>query len=34
MRDYHAAATGFDYLHTAAQDLHGSLQGLNACVEC
>lgn len=34
MRDYHAAATGFDYLLTAAQDLHGSLQGLNACVEC
>ncbi|WP_053154135.1 AMP-binding protein [Pseudomonas sp. P1.8] len=34
MYDYHTAASQFNYLQTAAQELHGSLDGLNACVEC
>ena len=34
MRNYHTAASEFNYLQTAEQDLHGSLDGLNACVEC
>ena len=34
MRHYHTAASEFNYLQTAEQDLHGSLDGLNACVEC
>lgn len=34
MVDYHTAASQFNYLQTAAQELHGSLDGLNACVEC
>lgn len=34
MRDYRAAAQGFNYLHTAAAALQGSLEALNACVEC
>ncbi|MNQ66171.1 Acetyl-coenzyme A synthetase [compost metagenome] len=34
MHDYHTAARQFNYLQTAAQELHGSLDGLNACVEC
>lgn len=34
MRDYHTAASQFNYQQTAAQELHGSLDGLNACVEC
>lgn len=34
MLDYHTAASEFNYLQTAARELHGSLDGLNACVEC
>ena len=34
MRDYLAATTGFDYPHTVDAALAGTLQGLNACVEC
>ena len=34
MRDYDSAVTSFDYAHVAAQDLHGQLDALNACVEC
>ncbi|ROL63072.1 AMP-binding protein [Pseudomonas vranovensis] len=34
MRDYRAAAQGFDYRHTAAAALQGNLEALNACVEC
>ncbi|CAM3607517.1 AMP-binding protein [Pseudomonas wadenswilerensis] len=34
MRDYRAAAQGFNYPHTAAAALQGSLEALNACVEC
>ncbi|MBD8730016.1 AMP-binding protein [Pseudomonas sp. CFBP 13710] len=34
MRDYSSTAQAFDYLDTAAQDLHGTLDQLNACVEC
>ncbi|WP_028694367.1 AMP-binding protein [Pseudomonas cremoricolorata] len=34
MRDHQSAAASFDYLHTAQADLHGSLEALNACVEC
>ena len=34
MHDYHTAASQFNYLQTAEQELHGSLDGLNACVEC
>lgn len=34
MRDYHAAASGFDYLQAAALDLCGDLEHLNACTEC
>ncbi|WP_286917977.1 MULTISPECIES: AMP-binding protein [Pseudomonas] len=34
MRDYFTTAQGFDYPQTAAQDLHGTLDQLNACVEC
>ncbi len=34
MRDYVTAATGFDYASTANADLAGSLDALNACVEC
>ena len=34
MRDYDSAVTSFDYLQLAAQDLHGELDALNACIEC
>ena len=34
MRDYFTTAQGFDYPQTVAQDLHGTLDQLNACVEC
>lgn len=34
MRDYDSAVSSFDYLHLAAQDLHGELGALNACIEC
>ncbi len=34
MRDYDSAVTSFDYLQLAAQDLHGKLNALNACIEC
>ncbi|KTC54411.1 AMP-binding protein [Pseudomonas fluorescens ABAC62] len=34
MRDYDSAVSSFDYLQRAAQDLHGKLDALNACVEC
>ncbi len=34
MRDYVTAATGFDYASTADADLAGTLDALNACVEC
>lgn len=34
MRDYVTAATGFDYASTANADLAGTLDALNACVEC
>ncbi|OPA91017.1 AMP-binding protein [Pseudomonas fluorescens] len=34
MRDYDSAVTSFDYLQLAAQDLHGELNALNACIEC
>ncbi|WP_434600823.1 AMP-binding protein [Pseudomonas sp. Z4-7] len=34
MRDYSSATSQFDYLHTANAALHGSLEALNACVEC
>lgn len=34
MRNYQTAFSEFDYLQTAAQNLHGSLDKLNACVEC
>ena len=34
MRDYFTTAQAFDYPQTAAQDLHGNLDQLNACVEC
>jgi len=34
MRDYDSAVSSFDYLHLAAQDLHGELSALNACIEC
>ncbi|MFK0089885.1 AMP-binding protein [Pseudomonas sp. NPDC090755] len=34
MRDYRAAVSGFDYCATAAAVLQGSLEALNACVEC
>ena len=34
MRDYDSAVTSFDALQLAAQDLHGELDALNACVEC
>lgn len=34
MRDYFTTAQAFDYPQTAAQDLHGTLDQLNACVEC
>ncbi|CAK9890274.1 MULTISPECIES: AMP-binding protein [Pseudomonas] len=34
MRDYRAAAQGFNYRQTADSVLQGSLEALNACVEC
>jgi acetyl-CoA synthetase len=34
MRDYSSATSQFDYLDTANAALHGSLEALNACVEC
>ncbi|MEX5495250.1 AMP-binding protein [Pseudomonas asgharzadehiana] len=34
MRDYDSAVTSFDYLQLAAQELHGKLNALNACIEC
>lgn len=34
MRDYLSTAQAFDYLQTAEQDLHGTLDQLNACIEC
>lgn len=34
MRDYSSATSQFDYLHTVNTALHGSLEALNACVEC
>ncbi|MBT2341912.1 MULTISPECIES: AMP-binding protein [Pseudomonas] len=34
MRDYSSAVSQFDYLHTVNAALHGSLDALNACVEC
>ncbi|TLP59001.1 MULTISPECIES: AMP-binding protein [Pseudomonas] len=34
MRDYAGAARSFNYAEAAAAALHGSLQALNACVEC
>ncbi|QXH45220.1 AMP-binding protein [Pseudomonas xanthosomatis] len=34
MRDYAEAARSFNYTEAAAAALHGSLQALNACVEC
>jgi len=34
MRDYSSAKSQFDYLHTVNAALHGSLEALNACVEC
>jgi len=34
MRDYSSATSQFDYLHTVNAALLGSLEALNACVEC
>lgn len=34
MRDYSSATSQFDYLKTVNAALHGSLEALNACVEC
>ncbi|QGW78424.1 AMP-binding protein [Pseudomonas alkylphenolica] len=34
MRDYATAASGFDYPRVASATLFGSLDALNACVEC
>ncbi|WP_434700793.1 AMP-binding protein [Pseudomonas sp. D1-36] len=34
MRDYSSATSQFDYLNTVNASLHGSLEALNACVEC
>ncbi|ALI10186.1 MULTISPECIES: AMP-binding protein [Pseudomonas] len=34
MRDYSSATSQFDYQHTVNTALHGSLEALNACVEC
>ncbi|AHL34059.1 AMP-binding protein [Pseudomonas brassicacearum] len=34
MRDYSSATTQFDYLQSVNAALHGSLEALNACVEC
>lgn len=34
MRDYAEAARSFNYFDTASAALHGSLDALNACVEC
>ncbi len=34
MRDYLSATAGFNYQHTVDTTLAGSLQALNACVEC
>ncbi|WP_207282213.1 AMP-binding protein [Pseudomonas sp. FW300-N2F2] len=34
MRDYSSATSQFDYQHTVNAALHGSLEALNACVEC
>ena len=34
MRDYHTAERQFDLRQAAQRDLHGTLDALNACVEC
>ena len=34
MRDYSSATAQFDYLQSVDAALHGSLEALNACVEC
>ncbi|ROM72855.1 AMP-binding protein [Pseudomonas brassicacearum] len=34
MRDYSCATSQFDYLQSVDAALHGSLEALNACVEC
>jgi len=34
MRDYSSVTSQFDYLNTVNAALHGSLEALNACVEC
>ena len=34
MRDYHTAARQFDLRQAARRDLHGTLDAMNACVEC
>ena len=34
MRDYDSAVTSFNYRQLAAQDLHGELTAMNACIEC
>lgn len=34
MRDYSSATSQFDYLNTVNAALHGSLEAMNACVEC
>ena len=34
MRDYDSAVTSFNYRQLAAQDLHGELAAMNACIEC
>ncbi|WHS63038.1 AMP-binding protein [Pseudomonas sp. G2-4] len=34
MRDYSSATAQFDYQHSVNAALHGSLEALNACVEC
>ncbi|SFW31467.1 MULTISPECIES: AMP-binding protein [Pseudomonas] len=34
MRDYSSTTSQFDYLQTVNAALHGSLEALNACVEC
>lgn len=34
MRDYDSAVTSFNYHQLAAQDLHGELAAMNACIEC
>ena len=34
MRDYNSAMTSFNYSQQVAEDLHGALAAINACVEC